>query len=32
LPSAPIFHRALSDPSLLSRLNAAAATFGYGLV
>ena len=32
LPSAPIFHRALSDPSLLSRLNAAAGTLGYGLI
>ncbi len=32
MPSAPIFHRALSDPSLLSRLNAAAGTLGYGLV
>lgn len=32
LPPAPVFHRALSDPSLLSRLNAAAGTLGYGLV
>ena len=32
LPPAPIFNRALSDPSLLSRLNAAAAALGYGLV
>jgi hypothetical protein len=32
LPSAPMFHRALSDPSLLRRLNAAATALGYGLV
>jgi hypothetical protein len=32
MPAAPSFHRALSDPSLLRRLNMAATTIGYGLV
>lgn len=32
MPAAPAFHRALSDPALVPRLNAAAATLGYGLV
>jgi len=32
LPAAPVFHRALSDPALLPRLNAAAGMLGYGLV
>jgi len=32
VPAAPVFHRALSDPALVPRLNAAAATLGYGLV
>jgi hypothetical protein len=32
MPAAPVFHRALSDPALVPRLNAAAATLGYGLV
>lgn len=32
LPSAPVFHRALSDPALLSRLDGAAEVLGYGLV
>jgi hypothetical protein len=32
LPIAPSFHRPLSDPALLPRLNRAAATLGYGLV
>ena len=32
LPSAPAFHRALSDPALLLRLNAAATRIGYRLV
>jgi len=32
LPSAPSFHRALSDPALVHRLNAAATRLGYGLV
>jgi hypothetical protein len=31
LPSAPAFHRALADPGLLLRLNAAAALLGYQL-
>jgi hypothetical protein len=31
-PAAPAFHRALSDPTLLPRLSAAANTLGYGLV
>jgi hypothetical protein len=31
-PAAPSFHRALSDPSLLGRLNTAATRIGYGLV
>jgi hypothetical protein len=31
MPAAPSFHRALSDPSLLRRLNNAATTIGYGL-
>ncbi len=32
LPAAPAFHRALSDPALLPRLNAAADGLGYGMV
>jgi hypothetical protein len=32
LPTAPSFHRALADPALLARLNAAATDIGYGLV
>jgi hypothetical protein len=32
IPGAPLFHRALSDPALLSRLNTAATTLGYRLV
>lgn len=32
LPAAPAFHRALADPALLPRLNAAATRLGYGLV
>jgi hypothetical protein len=32
MPRAPLFHRALSDPALLLRLNAAATRLGYGLV
>jgi RES domain-containing protein len=32
LPTTPALHRALSDPSLFSRLNAAATVLGYGLV
>jgi hypothetical protein len=32
LPTAPAFHRALADPALLRRLNAAATDIGYGLV
>ena len=32
IPAAPAFHRALSDPALLPRLDAAAATLGYRLV
>jgi hypothetical protein len=32
LPSAPAFNRALADPTLLSRLNAACTRLGYGLV
>jgi hypothetical protein len=32
MPAAPVFHRALSDPALVPRLNAVAATLGYGLV
>ena len=32
LPGAPAFHRALSDPALVPRLNAAAAALGYRLV
>jgi HEAT repeat protein len=32
LPASPSFHRALADPSLLVRLNAAATALGYGLV
>jgi hypothetical protein len=32
MPRAPLFHRALSDPALLLRLNAAATRLRYGLV
>jgi hypothetical protein len=32
LPGAPAFHRALSDPALVPRLNAAATALGYRLV
>jgi len=32
LPHVPVFHRALSDPALLPRLNAAATRLGYRLV
>jgi len=32
IPTAPSFHRALSDPALLSRLSAAAMTLGYRVV
>lgn len=32
IPGAPLFHRALSDPALGSRLSAAAAMLGYRLV
>jgi len=32
VPTAPLFHRALSDPALGTRLSAAAATLGYRLV
>lgn len=32
VPAAPLFHRALSDPALVSRLSAAAMTLGYRLV
>lgn len=32
VPAAPLFHRALSDPALVSRLNVAAMTLGYRLV
>lgn len=32
LPGAPVFHRALSDPALLPRLDAAALRIGYDLV
>lgn len=32
VPSVPHFHRALADPALLPRLNAAATRLGYGLV
>jgi hypothetical protein len=32
LPAAPVFHRALSDPALVPRLNAAATALGYRLV
>jgi len=32
IPSAPVFHRALSDPALLSRLSTAAMTLGYRIV
>jgi hypothetical protein len=32
LPPTPVFHRALADPALLQRLNAAATRLGYRLV
>lgn len=32
MPAAPVFHRALADPALLPRLNAAATRLGYRLV
>lgn len=32
VPAVPTFHRALSDPALLPRLNASATLLGYGLV
>jgi len=32
MPPAPVFHRALTDPALLLRLNAAATALGYRLV
>jgi hypothetical protein len=32
IPAGPLFHRALSDPALVSRLSAAAVTLGYRLV
>lgn len=32
MPAAPAFHRALSDPALVPRLDAAATTLGYGLL
>lgn len=32
MPTAPVFHRALADPALLSRLAAAATRLGYRIV
>ena len=32
LPTAPLFHRALSDPALLTRLSTSATTLGYRLL
>jgi hypothetical protein len=32
MPTRPVFHRALTDPSIRAELDAAALRFGYALV